>query len=299
MFSMVQIKHGFQGQRMIILPFYLVERMGEDPLMNDLYIHSLGYFPNARYHYIDRPNGCSEFILIYCTKGKGWFESVGGKFELHENQFVILSSETPHRYGSDDENPWSIYWIHFKGYKSSMFSELMDKPCSISPNKNSRIEDRIVLFEQIYKVLNDSLADNALHYANLCLAYFLGTILYLNIYRNSNESHKYGTSLANLATHYMNENIEKKLKLSDLAGYFGYSTSYFYRIFYKSIGYAPMEYFNYLKIQRACYYLINSSRQITEIALNLGFDDPYYFSRLFKKVMGVSPTKYKIQNKLS
>lgn len=61
MFSMVQIKHGFQGQRMIILPFYLVERMGEDPLMNDLCIHSLGYFPNARW--------CSEFILIYCTKG--------------------------------------------------------------------------------------------------------------------------------------------------------------------------------------------------------------------------------------
>ena len=151
--------------------------------------------------------------------------------ELHENQFVILSSETPHRYGSDDVNPWSIYWIYLKGYKSSKFSELMDKASSISPNKHSRIEDRIVLFEQIYKVLNDSLADNAVHYANLWLAYFLGDIVYLNIYRNSNESQKYGTSRANLATHYMKENIENKLKLSDLAGYFGYSTSYFYRIF--------------------------------------------------------------------
>ena len=294
---MVQIKHGFQGQRMIILPFYVVDKMSNNPMMNDLFIHSLGYFPKARYHYIDRPSGCAENILIYCSKGKGWLNCGNESFELTENHFFIISANTPHRYGSSDEDPWTIYWIHFKGYKSTLFETLYNKPLSILPQNDSRIEDRIRLFEEMYTVLNDSLEIETLHYANLCLGYFLGTILYIDTYRSNNESYKYGTSLISLATHYMNENIEKKLKLDDIARYFGFSTSYFYRLFYKSVGYSPMDYFNQLKIYRSCYYLLSTSRRINEISMNVGFDDPYYFSRIFKKRIGVSPSKYRAMNK--
>ena len=293
---MVQIKHGFQGQRMIILPFYLVDKMANDPMMNDLFIHSIGYFPKAKHHYIDRPTGCAENILIYCSKGKGWLSCGKESFELTENQLILISAQTPHRYGANNEDPWSIYWMHFKGSKSALFNALYNKPLSILPQNDSRIEDRIRLFEEIYKVLNDSLEIEALHYANLCLGYFLGTILYVDTYRSSNESYKYGTSLINLATHYMNENIDKKLKLEDIAQHFGYSTSYFYRLFFKSLGFAPMDYFNQLKIYRSCYYLLSTSWHINEISSNVGFDDPYYFSRIFKKKMGVSPSKYRIMN---
>ena len=296
---MVHIKHGFQGQRMIILPVFIIDNMANNPMMNDLFIHSLGYFPKAKYHHIDRPAGCAENILIYCSKGKGWIRYKEEIFELTENQFIIISAQTPHSYGANEEDPWTIYWIHFKGYKSPLFEKLYNKTLSIVPQNNSRIEDRINLFEEMYKALNDSFEIEALHYANLCLGYFLGTILYINTYRNSKESRKYGTSLINLATHYMNENIDKKMKLDDIARHFGYSTSYFYRLFYKSVGYSPMDYFNQLKIYRSCYYLLSSPRRINEISLSVGIDDPYYFSRLFKKIMGVSPSKYRSMNKHS
>lgn len=293
---MAQIKHGFQGQRMIILPFYIVDKMENDLLMNDLYIHSLGYFPHAKYHYIDRPNGCPEHILIYCSDGQGWFEVDGECHSLEADQWVILSADKPHRYGASGENPWSIYWVHFKGYKSVLFSPLFNKLHSIPAQNNSRIGERIKLFDEIYRILDDSFEQEVLHYANLCFLYFLGTITYLNAYRSSKESLRYGTSIVNLATHYMSENLEKKLKLDEIACYFGYSPSYFYRLFYKSIGYAPMEYFNLLKIQKASYYLLNTNWHINEISFNLGFDDPYYFSRLFKKIIKISPAKYRSQN---
>lgn len=296
---MVQIKHGFQGQRMIILPFYLIDEMVQDPLMNDCFVHSLGFFPHAKYHYIDRPSGCPEHIFIYCSDGKGWFECYGKRYVVEENQFVILPPDVAHRYGASGDDPWTIYWFHFRGNKPPVLSNWLGMPFSITPEHNSRIEDRIRLFEEIYHVLDNSLEKESLRYANLSFLYFLGTILYLNTYRSSQANIKYGTSLVNLATHYMNENIERRLKLEDISTHFGYSSSYFYRLFFKSMGYAPMEYFNQLKIQRACYYLINTPRRVNEISLKLGFEDPYYFSRIFKKKMGVSPEMYRSNNRIN
>ncbi len=293
LYFMTRIKHGFSGQRMIILPFHIVEETGKDPLMNDLFLHSLGYFPNARHHYIDRPYGCSEFLLIYCSKGKGWFTIRDERQELSENQFVILPAQTPHRYGADEHDPWTIYWMHFKGSKAALFEGKCGKALFIPPDADSRIDDRIRLFDEMYNVLADSLQPENLNFANLCLAHFMGTLLYVKAYRNSKSKQNFSASLIHLATHYMNENIEKKLRLEDIAQNFGYSPSHFYRLFYKDTGYAPMVYFTQMKILRACYYLQYTSFRVNEIGLKLGFDDPYYFSRTFTRIMGMPPKTYR------
>ena len=174
-----------------------------------------------------------------------------------------------------------------------MFEEKFGKAVSIPPDSDSRIDDRIRLFDEMYNVLADSYLPENVNFANLCLAHFLGTLLYVKAYRNSKSKQNYSASLVHLATHYMNEHIEKKLKLEDIARNFGYSTSYFYRLFYKDTGYAPMEYFTQMKIMKACYYLQNTSFRINEISLKLGFDDPYYFSRTFTKTLGMSPKTYR------
>jgi AraC-like DNA-binding protein len=292
---MAHIDNGFPGQRMIVLPFYTVNKMGEDPLMQDLYIHSLGFFSNAQYHYIDRPYGCPEYLLIYCTKGKGWFETDGKRTTLNENQFVILQAQQPHKYGSDQTSPWTIYWIHFKGYKAELFADQYNCAISIFPEESSRINDRIKLFEEIYTVLSDSFEPENLHYANLCLGYFLGTIRYVKTFRSLAKHKDYGNTVTNLATHYMTENIEKNLSLADLANYFGFSPAYFCRIFHKNAGFSPMTYFMHLKIQQACYYLQTTSFRINQISCKLGFEDPYYFSRIFSRIMGMSPQSYRKQ----
>ncbi|RME70993.1 MAG: AraC family transcriptional regulator, partial [Verrucomicrobia bacterium] len=57
----------------------------------------------------------------------------------------------------------------------------------------------------------------------------------------------------------------------------------------------PLDYFNRLKVQRACELLATTTLSIAEIAEQLGFDDPYYFSRLFRKIMGMAPRVYRRQ----
>ena len=58
---MAKIKHGFSGQRLIVYPFYVIEQALNNPLVADLVVHSMGYFPKAESHYIDRASGCGEY----------------------------------------------------------------------------------------------------------------------------------------------------------------------------------------------------------------------------------------------
>ena len=144
---MAKIKHGFSGQRLIVYPFYIIEQALNNPLVADLVVHSMGYFPKAENHYIDRASGCGEYLLIYCTKGECWYVLDGKRYVVPENHFFILPAEKPHQYGSSEHDPWYIYWAHFKGKKAKYISDQLQWVIPIDMDDNSRIGDRIAFFD--------------------------------------------------------------------------------------------------------------------------------------------------------
>jgi len=91
----------------------------------------------------------------------------------------------------------------------------------------------------------------------------------------------------------MHEHIDKLLSLGEIAGAVNLSQSHVTTLFKKKTGFSLIEYFNQLKTQKACQYLLFTDLRVNEIASKLGFDDPYYFTRMFTKVIGVSPVKYR------
>ncbi|MDR1221431.1 MAG: AraC family transcriptional regulator [Tannerella sp.] len=296
---MIRIRRGFVGQRLVVLPFNIIERALANPLTSELAVHSMGYFPKAANHYVDRRNGCGEYLLIYCSRGEGWYRLDGKTCTVPANHFFILPAERPHKYGSGSENPWYIYWIHFKGSKAKLIYEQLQGLQFIDMNKDSRIDDRISFFEELISALEMGNGDEIINYVNLSLNHLLATFLYVQSYRNVKLRKKgdQNTFFISLATHYMNENIEKRITLKSMASYFGYSESHFYRLFLKEIHYAPMNYFLHLKIERACQFLVHTDMQINQISFKLGFEDPYYFSRIFTKITGMSPKKYRANNR--
>src|SRR5690606_3702235 len=94
---------------------------------------------------------------------------------------------------------------------------------------------------------------------------------------------------------YMQKNMDKSITLEILSKYINTSTSHYSAIFKKKIGFPPIEYLNHLKIQKACQYLQFTKFRVKEIALKIGIEDQYYFSRLFTKIMGVCPSDYREQ----
>lgn len=95
------------------------------------------------------------------------------------------------------------------------------------------------------------------------------------------------------AIQYMQENLHMNLSLQDLCNFSHYSPSRFSNLFRQKTGYAPIDYFIQLKMQKASQLLDFTDRSIKEVAASFGFDDPYYFSRRFRKVVGMSPKNYR------
>lgn len=293
---MAKVELGFTGERFIYLPLPMIRLMDDSSLTSDLYIYSMGYFSRASHHYINRPSGCDEFLFIYCKEGLGWIELYGKKITMEANQFIILPRNVAHAYGANNINPWTIYWIHFRGTKAPVFSSNFDSPTDILPSDVSRIEDRIDLFEEIFFILNESSSLDNMHYANLCFAHFLGSFLFLDVYRKGRRHKEYAENVINRVIHYMNDNIESNLKLQDFAMFCGYSESYFYRRFIKETGHSPMNYFIRLKINKACWFLIQTDMKVNQIAYKLGFRESQYFSRTFTHIMGISALEFRKQN---
>lgn len=103
---MPRIKDGFKGERAIVLPAFLIEELKQDPLGSELYITDIGYYPHAYFHYRKRDTEeVTEFILIYCMEGEGWFELDKHQYAVTANQFFILPEHQAHAYGSNEENP--------------------------------------------------------------------------------------------------------------------------------------------------------------------------------------------------
>jgi AraC family transcriptional regulator of arabinose operon len=92
---------------------------------------------------------------------------------------------------------------------------------------------------------------------------------------------------------YLHKNVHAKLTLDQMADYAGLSRSHFVRLFKEQTQYSPMNYFIRLKMQHACMLLSLSDKSVKEISYDVGYENPYYFSRLFKRVIGVSPSDYR------
>jgi AraC-like DNA-binding protein len=91
----------------------------------------------------------------------------------------------------------------------------------------------------------------------------------------------------------MEQNLNQKITLDEIAREAGYSSSYLTTLFRKKTGYSPLSYFSHLRISKACEYLDFSRLKIKEISFMMGYSDPYYFSKDFLKKMGLSPRHYR------
>lgn len=261
-----------------------------------LHLTDLGYYPKAAHHFRERVRPIDQYVFIYCADGCGWYELNGRHFDVYADQFFILPAGAPHKYGADENNPWTIYWIHFGGTMAQHYAGHNISPVPLNPGVTSRIKKRNELFEEIYNTLNSSMTLESLRYAMGVLHHYLSTLAFLNEYRMSGPE-KFDTSIVKSVIHFLSENIEKRLTLKDISDFSGFSVSYLSAIFKAETGYSPLTYFNLLKIRYACDLLENTDMKLNQISFKLGITDPFYFSRLFTKIMGMSPKAYRTRPK--
>lgn len=299
--DLLKIKQGFKGERSLSMPAMVLEQAQKDPVLQSLHITDIGYYPHATYHYRNRQAPIDQYVLIYCVKGSGKYRIEDKQYEVKANQYFILPANKAHVYASNNNDPWTIYWIHFRGTLASYYGENAEEPTTVSASLNSRIADRNNIFEDILLTLLDGYTIDNLRYTSSLLHFYLGSLRYLPIYRKCHKVKEQETDdhgiMVNATLKYMEENIERQLTLQDLSTYTGYSISHFSMVFRASTGHSPLSYFNMLKVKKACELLDTTNMKITQISCKVGIDDSLYFSRLFRKIVGISPKQYREQEK--
>jgi AraC-like DNA-binding protein len=291
----IRKKEGFPKQRLVVVPANVIERCHSLPVVNNLFVTDIGAYPSAPLHFVERPNGVEQAILICCLSGNGQLKIESSQHSIKRGGLFVIPPGTPHTYWADDKSPWSLFWIHFGGRQVNEILQSLgvgrNEPCLFVPDLNQVRK----AFEDVYACLNYHYSDNGLLAMTSELLRLICTV---KLCEGHIEPKKQSTEKRVLETiEFMNQHLNMLLTLKELANHSGQSVSYYSRVFKEKTGQSPLNYFLQLKIKKACELLDQTELNIGQVAAELGYDDRYYFSRLFKKIQGIAPVIYRKQQK--
>lgn len=285
-----KLEEGFQGERLYRLPTRVFDDFMEHPLVRRLYLTDVGFYPKAKHHYKERNVGIRENIFFYCIDGEGTICINKKRYRLHAKEAFCIPGGREHYYYADKTNPWSILWVHFFGEDVKFYP--LDA-CKVVSFPASHATNRMMyLFDLLFRVLEEPYSLGNFAYMTQVLSLILSET-YLK--ERKDKVSEQNVQVSNIIR-YMNNHLEENLTLDDLVERFQLSKSYLNVIFQKYTKKAPMDLFVTLKMTEACKLLKTSDMYIYEVASAVGYKDQYYFSKIFKKVTGTSPTEYKRGN---
>ena len=248
--------------------------------------HADGY-----YFTVDHGHELNEYQLLYLPEGKGEFHSATvPEAKLCEGDLFLLFPGEWHSYRPHAKTGWKSYWIGFKG------KNIDDRVMAgfLSPAKpiyHVGFSDTIVsLYKQAYATAIEEAAYSQQLLAGI-VNHLVGMMYSLerNIQLNSrSQNHVEMISRARLL---IRESLESSLTIQQVAEKMGVSYSNFRKLFKEYTGLSPAVYQQDLRLQRAKELLSTTDMSIKEIAYQLNFDSPDYFSAKFKAKTGRRPTE--------
>jgi AraC family transcriptional regulator of arabinose operon len=285
-------RHGFSGQHMVALPSPVRQAVAAHPLLKRLLVTDAGYFPHAAGHRVERPQGSGTHLLIACLDGCGWVRSAGRTQPVEAGDLVWLAADQPHAYGADEGKPWTIVWAHFRGDEVTDWQQHLGwaakSPVGLMRIDPARIAE--LKLDAIYDLLEHGYSIPQLLSAGAALRMTFCTAINLTERTGANRSAAERTALVR---DQLVLSPVRSYRLEELATAARLSVPHFSLLFRQQTGYAPIDFLLRQRIKNACRLLDTTHTGIAQIGAEVGFEDPYYFSRCFRRVMGSSPLAYR------
>ncbi len=269
-----------------ITPPRLRRVLAGHPLTRGCYPLAMGFYPEAHGHQMQRTTP-DDHLLIYCRAGCGWVQLGDERLAVGGGDLLLLPKQLAHSYGADSQRPWTLHWVHFDG---ELVAEFL-RPLAKASLHHIGLQPRL---------LADFDALLAVHKQGLSLPHFVHAAQQLQAILTSlavlpaRAKLKSGRVLDVEAVQaVMRAHLHGSLNLDQLAAQFKLSRFHFAKTYRAVSGRAPIEDFIQLKMAHACRLLDEGTQGIAQVAQQLGYEDVYYFSRLFRQVVGMAPSHYR------
>lgn len=285
------IADGFPGERILVLPDPRVREALTLPGTAHLVVTDCGYFPEARSHGRVRSRPIGEAVIIVCAKGSGWCETSAGRFDVTAGQVVILPPGEPHAYAADDDDPWTLWWLHVTGRDLPEFLTAAGMTVDAPVRNLSDPFGVIALVAEVLKWMERDTTTASL-LASAGAAWHLMALLVSDRSPDDPRSH----SLDETAE-YIRDNLSERLPVIELARRVSLSPSHFATLFKKQFGVPVLQFQTQLRMARARELLDTTEATVADISASVGYPDSFYFSRQFKSTHGLTATAYRYRHR--
>jgi len=230
----------------------------------------------------------SEYQMVYVTKGRGVFETNQKTHVVVPGTVMMILPGIRHHYKPDFEVGWTEYWVGFKG----PYADALREQGFLSPKRPvfevGLQNSLLAIYGRIFELVRNQQPLYQIRASSLVLTLVAEVLAH----ERKNVQHTHSESLVEKAKFFMEENIYREVNLIGIGEALGVSTSQLASVFKSYTAMTPYQYFISIKIRKAKELLEGGSLSIKEVAFRLGFDDQYYFSRLFRKKTGIAPSRW-------
>jgi len=284
-------RDGFAGQHMIVLPDPMREHARRHELLRGLHVTDAGYFPAAANHLVERPQGAPTTLVILCLRGSGWVKIDGKLRPVQAGDLVWVQAKQPHAYGSA-ENPWTIAWAHFGGDEVTCWGNFLRSCANVDDSLLKLPVDHLaeIGLDRVYPVMERGLSTRHQIAAAAALRSAFCKVGEILVERHGVRTarERVVASVAALRQDWL-----RPYRLEELATGAGMSVTHYCAHFRELTGFAPIDFLIRQRIRQGCHLLDTSQLTVVQIAASVGYNDPYYFTRCFRRIMGCSPQKYR------
>ena len=236
----------------------------------------------------------AETVIEYVVEGRGYLNVNGENYAATAGDVYILRKKTTHTYWSDARYPWVKIFFNIRG---SLAERILDE---YQLGGTGRVVLGAVGLEQDFRDMLESLMDSTVGQTerfDKATVDFLQIIIKLTNMQRAAGMHKDDLMSVekemNTLIEYITMNPRRIVSNQELADAIFRSKDYVIKRFFANFGVTPYDYQIQQKIFSAKNMLANMNLSVKEIADSLGYDDQHYFSYMFKKRCGMSPTQYR------
>lgn len=229
-----------------------------------------------------------HYLIHYIISGRGSFTIGSRQYQLGRGDGFLVVPSTIVSYSADRNDPWEYCWVGFNGADAKRLMEqtgLLEREPVFHYDRDSTFQNLLL---DICNASGSSPSEETRMESGLLR--FLAALM--EQFGKSAEPRRNGFEYVQKAIKFIDYNYSGDISIRNVAASAGISRSHLYRLFMQHISMPPNEYLMRYRISKAAALLENGGLTVGEAAYSTGFSDQLYFSRVFKKYMGVPPSKY-------